>query len=452
MLLDSANITASKVADISYEGYSLVLPYMKRQPIKTTGIAKSFPFKSIHVKIESVAFWFWFFIGVEPCLTFLFFRSKPALGTLVGYLPPPSLAFFLLSSLLIGKRLQNADSLRPMATKLLLAILLWAGITLLWTNAASRFSACGYWAIVTLKVFVVLLLLCLGNVERIGIKSLQGYAWGGLVLALVALLSNVSTSDGRLGDEEFLHPNTIGNHIAIITLCTIYMALQSSLGMAERQPQIFISVVLLFTLLKTLSKTSIISLLLALSIYLIRSKMSVQKKINLLLLAGGAIAISSAALSKYLDYYLNEQQGGEALTTATGRTRIWEMTWELIQEKPIWGYGYQSYRDVADQIIPLRLVHPHNECLNIWFNLGGIGLIIGILTYITFYWHLRRAGKARLPQEALGLALLIYSLVRGLTEATVPDLLVYPTPLMMLMIGWLTQRNQISSSNGDSYG
>lgn len=425
---------------------------MKRQPIVTTGTANRQLVQGAYIKVESVAFWFWFFIGVEPCLTFLFFRSKPALGTLVGYLPPPGFAFFLLSTVLIGNRLQNPEVLRSMVTKMLLTFVLWAGITLSWTSAASRFSACGYWAIVALKVFVVLLLLCLGNVERVGIKSLQGYAWGGLILSLVALLSNVSTIDGRLGDEEFLHPNTIGNHIAIISLCTIYMVLQSGVPMIERQPYILISIVLLFTLIKTLSKTSIISLLLALSIYLIRSKISVQKKINLLLVGGGAIAISSAALSKYLDYYLNEQQGGEALTTATGRTRIWEMTWELIQEKPVWGYGYQSYRDVADQIIPLRLVHPHNEWLNIWFNLGGVGLVLGVLTYINFYLHLRRAAKARLPQEALGLAVLVYSLVRGLTEATVPDLIVYPTLLIMLMIGWLTQKKQTSSSNGDSYG
>jgi len=425
---------------------------MKPQPTVNTVTANRLPCKGTYIKFESVAFWFWFFIGVEPCLTFLFFRSKPVLGTLVGYLPPPGFAFFLLSSVLIGSRLQHPEILRQMATKLLLAFVLWAGITLFWTGASSRFSACGYWAIVAIKVFVVLLLLCLGNIERVALKSLQGYAWGGLVLALVPFLLHARTLEGRLGNEEFLHPNTIGNQMALISLCTIYLAMQPWGRIAERRIYILISAVLLFALLSSLSKTSIISLLLAVIIYLVRSKISVQKKINLVLLAGGVIAISSAALSRYLDQYLNEQQGGEALETASGRTQVWEMAWEMIQENPILGYGYQSFRDVAEQIIALRLVHPHNEWLNIWFNLGGVGLVLGVLTYINFYLHLRGAAKARLPQEALGLALLVYSVVRGLTEATVPDLIVYPTPLIMLMIGWLTQKKQTSSSNGDSYG
>ena len=120
------------------------------------------------------------------------------------------------------------------------------------------------------------------------------------------------------------------------------------------------------------------------------------------------------------------------------------MTWDMIQENPIWGYGFQSYRDIVDQVIQLRLVHPHNELLNIWVNLGFVGLFLGVMTYICYYLLLRRAFKAGLPQAALGLALLIYSLIRGLTEASIPDPIVYPTALMMLTIGWLSQVNQLS--------
>lgn len=424
---------------------------MRQQRKESTKTAKRLPFQGFYIKVESVAFWFWFFIGIEGCLTILFFQSKPALGTVVGYLPPAGFAFFLLSGVLIGSKLQNAEILRPMAAKLLLALLLWAGITLFWTGASSRFSAGGYWATLAVKMFVVLLLLSLGNIERVAIKSLQGLTWGSLVYALVPFLLNARTLEGRLGNEAFLHPNNIGQQMAITCLCTIYLALQSWGSIAQRRPYMVIFVFLLFTLLKSLSKTSILSFLLAAPVYVLRSKISVQKKINLMLLASGVLAISSAALSSYLDTYLNEQQGGEDLTTATGRTVIWEMAWEMIQENPIWGYGYQSYRDVAPQIIAIRLVHPHNEVLNMWFNLGVVGLILGVLTYITYYWLLRRAAKARLPQEALGLALLIFSVVRGLTEATVPDFLVYPSSLMILMIGWLSQTNQISSNNGDTH-
>ncbi|MFB8791748.1 MAG: O-antigen ligase family protein [Potamolinea sp.] len=427
---------------------------MKRKTIVSTSIsiAKKLPVKGAYIKFESVAFWFWFFIGIEPCLTFLFFINQPAIGTLVGYIPPAIFAFFLLTTLLIGGQLRHAEILKSMSVKMLLALSFWAGLTMFWTGANPRFSAFGYWAILALKIFIVLLLFLLGNVEKVAIKSLQGLTWGSLILGLVPFILNARTIDGRLGNEEFFHPNNIGNQMAITCLCAIYLALQSWGKASERRPYIVMLLFLLFTLLRSLSKTSILSFLIAASVYVLRSQISAQKKINLVLISGGIIAVSFTRLSTYLDTYLNEQQGGEALATGTGRTQIWEMTWNRIQENPIWGYGYQSYRDIADQIIGLRLVHPHNEVLNIWFNLGGVGLLLGVLTYIAYSWQVYCAAKARLPQEALALSLLIYFIIRGATEATVPDFLVYPSSLMMLMIGWMAQSQTVSSNNKDNYG
>lgn len=424
----------------------------KREPQVNTDISKKLLDKGAYIKFESIAFWFWFFIGIEGCLTFVFFQGNPVLGTLIGYIPPAAFAFFLLTTLLIGGQLQHAEILKPMSAKMLLALSLWAGLTMFWTGANPRYSAFGYWAILALKILIVLLLFLLGNVEKIAIKSLQGLAWGSVVLGLVPFLLNARTIDGRLGNEEFFHPNGIGNQMALTCLCTIYLALQSWGKVSERRPYIVMLLFLLFTLLRSLSKTSILSFLIAALVYVLRSTINVQKKINLVLISGGIIAVSFTRLSTYLDTYLNEQQGGEALATGTGRTQIWEMTWNRIQENPIWGYGYQSYRDVADQIIGLRLVHPHNEVLNIWFNLGGVGLLLGVLTYIAYSWQVYCAGKARLPQEALALSLLVYSIIRGATEATVPDFLVYPSSLMMLMIGWMTQSQPVSSNHKDNYG
>jgi O-antigen ligase len=425
---------------------------MKQQPRVSKDTAKKLPPPGWNIKVENLAFWFWFFEAIEGCLTFVFFQSNPVLGTLVGYLPPAGYGFFLVSSLLIGCRIRQSEILKPMAAKLLLSVALWSGITLFWTGASPLFSAFGYWATLTLKIFVVLLLLSLENIERVAIKSLQGFAWGSLLYALVPFVLKARTIDGRLGNEEFFHPNNIGEQMAFACLCTIYLALQSWGRSSERRPYILILVFLLFTLLRSLSKTSILSFLIAALVYVIRSKITVQRKITLLSVAGVVIAISSAALSAYLDKYLNEQQGGEALETASGRTIIWEIAWQMIQENPIWGYGYQSYRNVAPQIIQLRLVHPHNEWLNIWFNLGGVGMVLGVLTYIAYAWEVRGAAQARLPQEALGLALMIFSLIRGLTEANIPDFLCYPSSLLMLMIGWMSQRNQASSSKRDSHG
>ncbi|MBD2311535.1 O-antigen ligase family protein [Desertifilum sp. FACHB-1129] len=401
------------------------------------------------IKIESLAFWFWFFLSIEGCLTFVFFQSKPALGTAVSYLPPISLAGFLLSSLLIGGRLRNPEIFQSFAAKCLLLLTGWAGLSLFWTGASPRFSAMGYWLTLTLKIAVVILTFLRADIDKVAIKSLQGLAWGGLVYALVPFLFNARTVEGRLGHELFLHPNDIGNRMAINCLCTMFLALESWGTTKQQKTYLYLLMFQLFTLLTSLSKTSIAAFLISALIYIFCSKISIKKKLMTLGGTSLLLAASLPTLGKYLNEYLNEQQGGEALTTASGRTVLWEIAWEMIQENPVWGYGYQSYRDVAPQVIAIRLVHPHNEWLNVWFNLGGVGLILGILTYLAYIGLIWRAKQAQLPQSILGLSLLIYVLIRGLTEANVPDFLVYPSVLMMLLIGWMTPRKAVRLGKND---
>lgn len=395
------------------------------------------PLEMLQLKIEDIAFWFWFYLGLEDIQTFLLFQSNPVLGTLVGYIPIFGFGLFLLSSLLISKRIKGSKVLQTTTAKSLIALLIWIATTLSWTYSSSLFSAFGYWAATAMRVLVVILLLFLGNKEKVALKSLQGFVWGGLVFAVITLLANPITSDGRLGNEEFLHPNTIGNIMAITSICSLYLNLEFNKLVTKSRTHIFIITILLFTLLKCLSKTAIICFLLSTLVYLAFSKISRRKKITLLGLIGGLVAISSAALSKYFIYYLTEQQGGDALSTASGRTSIWRITLNLIQERPILGYGFQSYVDVVDQIIGLRLVHAHNEFLNIWLTLGLVGLFLSIITYLSYFLLLRRASKKGLSQASLGMALLVYSVMRGATEASVTDPIIFPMTLMMLTSEWI---------------
>lgn len=395
------------------------------------------PLRILQLKIEDIAFWFWFYLGIEGIQTFLLFQSNPVLGTLVGYMPTLGFTLFLLSSLMISKRIKGSKVLQTPTAKILIALLIWIAITLSWTYSSSLFSAFGYWAATAMKVLVVILLLFLGNKEKVALKSLQGFVWGGLAFAIIVLLANPVTVDGRLGHEEFLHPNTIGNSMAIASICSLYLTTEGNKLTIKSRTYIFIIIILLFTLLKTLSKTAIICFLLSTLVYFVFSKIPLRKKITLLGLIGGLVAISSAALSRYFIYYLTEQQGGDAVYTASGRTRIWRITLDLIQENPILGYGFQSYQDVVEQVIDLRLVHAHNEILNVWLTLGLIGLLLSIATYVSYFLLLRRASKKGLSQASLGMALLVYSLIRGATEANVTDPIIFPMTLMMLTSEWL---------------
>lgn len=405
--------------------------------------------KRLFISLSTIAFCFWLYIAISPALTYLFFRSNPPVAGPVTAVFSGVIAFLLALSGIFGNQQEFSKIIKVLPVSIILLYSAWAAATGLWTGAPKKITLV-YWLILILKQYVVLRLLACKSREEVTLSSLKGFAWGGFIFALIPLIAQETDNEGRLGNEEFLHPNTVGNQLALTSLSSIYLILQTQGKSRQRLTYLFMLVVQLFTLLRSLSKTAIFCFLIASTAYIIRSKISVKKKFFITLVAGGIIALSSTMLLGYLDRYLNEQQGGEALTTATGRSAIWEMTWDYIQQNPIWGYGFQSYRYTAPQIIGLRLVHAHNDALNIWYTLGGIGLILAILTYLSYTACLIRAAHRRSPQEALGLALLLYGLIRGLTEATVDDLLTFSTPLMLLVVQWMALSKPASTKDNSS--
>lgn len=66
------------------------------------------------------------------------------------------------------------------------------------------------------------------------------------------------------------------------------------------------------------------------------------------------------------------------------RVFIWDFTADAIAERPLTGYGFDSSRDLArpgdprfdatHEALPL---HPHNAALQVWLELGAVGLLLG---------------------------------------------------------------------------
>jgi O-antigen ligase len=120
----------------------------------------------------------------------------------------------------------------------------------------------------------------------------------------------------------------------------------------------------------------------------------------------------------------------------------------MIQERPLIGYGYLSFRDYGPQIFNVRVVHAHNEVLNIWFTLGIWGLGITCMLYGSFArnaWKARRSPHS-MKQANLALAILVLCLVRSLTEADTRSL-VFQLPLMVFLASWISSaRRSIPAS------
>lgn len=385
-----------------------------------------------------IAFLFWIFYEVKIFVIFLFFRNEPATGTLVNGVLSAVFAFLVLCIVLVKPRRPDTPLKMAFSAKLVLAFLCWAGMTVLWTHADSKFIAFGYWGAMALDVSVIYFLLRTTHVQQIAVASLKGIVCGAFILAIVALYFTASKGINRLGDATFLHPNSIGHQVALGSLLSIYLAMHKATGTVSRICWFAVAMSLIFCLLQTLSKTSIVAFAISCLVFVTQSTTSLTKKVLMLSGIASITAISYALIAMYLEQYL-ASDGGKTATTLSGRTELWETAWKLIKENPIVGYGLLSFRDYLPKVSHMQAPHAHNEWLNAWFQYGVVGVALVTMIYISFYTLARRAARIScLQQEStLAFVLLLFVLVRGVTEAHITSL-VFPLPLMMLMIGLLT--------------
>lgn len=245
---------------------------------------------------------------------------------------------------------------------------------------------------------------------------MKGFVIGALFLAVVAW-SIPTLSDLRLGDEDYLHPNTIARIFGLGALIAIYLGREDHLW---RIPAFALSV----SLLRSLSKTSIIAFLAALAFHLLRdSSLTRAVRIRIGLLTAVVLASFWGLLETYLDSYAL----GASPETLTGRTYIWTVAAEFALEKPWFGYGFYSFRSVVPLFGSFEAVHAHNELLQQFFSFGVAGLVIFIGIHAAFYLQIRRSHPGNL--KTLATALLIFALVRGLSDTEIYDFS-YPLWLM----------------------
>ena len=387
---------------------------------------------------EALGFLFWFYLGIKPMVVFLF-ANDPAAGTLAANLLDAaffSVIFLSLVMRIVLHRLGENEIHLPTAAKLLITFLAWSAISLLWTHADSLNSAAGYWGIIVLDIVIVLMLIRMSDLDQIGVRALQGLVLGTTLLAFLAL-AFVSKSGERLGDAELLHPNSIGNYVGVALLCNIYLITQVA---RRRRDQLFwmgCELIMVLALLRSMSKTSMVAIVLAGFVYLLRSNQSARRKWGVALLLAGALAVATPFV---IDTLYHNQTKSE-VETFSGRTQLWLETWDMIRDNPVVGYGFFSFRNYGPQIFSdIKLVHAHNEWLNLWFSLGLVGVVLAFLIYATYLRQMFRISKwpQSAPKAALAIALVSFTLVRGITEAT--NSLVYPMALMFLILVWTGER------------
>lgn len=105
----------------------------------------------------------------------------------------------------------------------------------------------------------------------------------------------------------------------------------------------------------------------------------------------GIVATSGAVLVFVFADKLLPMIGRDS--SLTGRTAIWQQVWLAIWERPLLGYGYSAFwlgpKGRSFDIVAAvgwMVPHAHNGLLEVWLEVGGIGLTLLCISYLGA-WH-----------------------------------------------------------------
>jgi O-antigen ligase len=291
-------------------------------------------------------------------------------------------------------------------------------MSILWTGAQSVTSAVAYWGGMAMDIVIVVVLLRRKDPQTCLESLMKGAIWGAAAVAAIAWLSP-RTPDQRLGNDLFLHPNALGPEFGIAALLAQYLAPQ---GRRWK----WLGIALAITLLRTISKTTIIAFLIAEAWYLfIHLRVGSKAGVRIVLSAFAVVGCFWGAIDSYFATY----NGGNVnqFETLTGRTVLWATAFAMAIERPWLGHGFYSFRSLIPAFGSFEPWEAHNELLQHFFEFG----VVGIVLLVGVYWSFFRAAHKAKPSDLRGLALtlLIYALVHGVTD-TVSFGFSYPLWLM----------------------
>jgi len=341
-----------------------------------------------------------------------FFLQDPQAGVVAGL----ALNFLLLLIVFFQSIGTAQTRIRPMLglqpMKWVLAFLCFSGCSLLWTGAVSLGAAAVFWTAMASDLGMVALLMRRGSIADISAALMRGYVWGACAVALSAWMLPPQ-SDLRLGDETLLGPNQIGYACAFALFFAQY--LYRVRGRFWIAPAIFLGI----TLLRTLSKTSIVALVAAETFILFRDRsLGWRAKALMIGAAGCVVAAFSSLISAYFAIYTN---AGSQAETLTGRFGIWAYFLDKALEQPWIGHGFHSVWKVVPPFSEdFEARHAHNELLQQFYAYGGVGVVLFFGLYGSLLHQIRKLPRGSLKTFFLGM--LMFVLIRGLADTEPFDL------------------------------
>ncbi|MGB9031198.1 MAG: O-antigen ligase family protein [Acidobacteriaceae bacterium] len=357
----------------------------------------------------TIGFYFSFRVAIVLVTVRLFLldaQTGVAAGLVCNYLLVVVVGFFSL-----GPASSRLRSMVRGPMWWVLAFLAFSGVSLLWSSTASLAAAAAFWCAMAADVAIVMPLLRNGSADETGQALMQGFIWGTCAFAAIAWLLPVQ-SDLRLGDEELLGPNQIGYSCAFAFFLAQY--LMSRRSRLWGFPAAFLAI----TLLRSLSKTTIVAFFAAEAFILLRDR--TMTRARKLMLIGLALVILFAFQGLIASYYTIYTNAGSQAETLTGRLGIWAYFVTEAVQQPWIGHGFHSVWKVVPPFGPFEARHAHNELLQQFYAYGAAGIILMAGLYGSVFLQIRRLPRG--PVKTFFQGLLIFILVRGLADTEPFDL------------------------------
>jgi O-antigen ligase len=392
---------------------------------------------AVQLPLPSLAATVGAYFAIRLCLTFLFFQSNPQLGTVVSFALNVLLLLAVAFHSFGPMPEKQVSPLRVSCFRWVAAFLGFSLCSLLWSEAVSLSVASAYWCGMAADVVIVLLLLRAGPVEEVASRLVQGYVGGACMIACVMWLSP-TMQDLRPGNDEFFSPNAIGFTCAFGIFLSQFLLLRSK---AWRFPAMFLAI----SLLRSLSKTTIIAFLVSELLLLFLSKtIRRRSKILIVTAAGAVLTAFSGLIAAYYEVYTN---AGNQAETLTGRIGIWSLILDRALERPWLGHGFNSIWRVIPPFGPEQFEawHAHNELLQQFYTYGVVGIVLLIGLYGSFYRQVRQL--ARPQHRTLFLGLILFIVIRGFGDTERFDLSfpLWSITLLCLMLAAMNQPSEVYS-------
>jgi exopolysaccharide production protein ExoQ len=285
--------------------------------------------------------------------------------------------------------------------------------SLLWSSTASLPDSVAYWCAMATDVAIVVMLLRAGPLMSVSDSLMKGFIWGACTVAFMAWVMPTQ-ADLRLGDDELLGANSIGYVCAIAFFFAQYL-------IREKRGQLGVpAFVLAVTLLRTISKTTIVAFLVGEGFLLIRDKsISRRSKLLIALAAAAVVAIFWGLLTSYFYVYTDTSAGNQS-ETLTGRLGIWAYFLSEAIQQPWIGHGFDSAWKVIPPFGQFEAPHAHNELIQQFYAYGLVGVCLFTGIYWSLYRHIHRLRRG--PRKTFFFAFLIFILVRGTADTERFDL------------------------------